>query len=384
MRNELSTAILALTTEKDLPREIVVAAVEEALGQTYRKQYGTIPETRVSMDLDTGQFRVLGKKTVVIDVRDDRTQITLKDAQSLEDPGGLGDVVEVDITPSDFSRIGAQSAKQAILQRIHEAERDLIYNEFAGKEGELLTGMIQRIETRGVIVDLGRAEGVLPAAEQAPRERYRVGQRLKVYTVEVSRGARMPTIILSRTHKDLVKRLFEVEVPEIYSGSVEIKSIAREPGSRSKIAVMARQEGIDPVGACVGLRGARIQTVVNELNNEKIDVIQYNEDPAKFVANALSPADVTRVHIDAANKRAEVVVPDSMLSLAIGKEGQNARLAAKLTGWRVDIKGFQGLEEEKRRAAEAAADLPSDYDGGTEAALAGAESGDKQETQAQS
>jgi transcription termination/antitermination protein NusA len=244
--------------------------------------------------------------------------------------------------------------------------------------------MIQRIETRGVIVDLGRAEGVLPAAEQAPRERYRVGQRLKVYTVEVSRGARMPTIILSRTHKDLVKRLFEVEVPEIYSGTVEIRSIAREPGSRSKIAVMARQEGIDPVGACVGLRGARIQTVVNELNNEKIDVIQFNEDPAKFVANALSPADVTSVNIDAANKRAEVVVPDNMLSLAIGKEGQNARLAAKLTGWRVDIKGFQGLEEEKRRAAEAAADLQNDYRGETEAALTGIESGEKRETQEQS
>ena len=381
MRNELSTAILALTTEKDLPREIVVAAVEEALAQTYRKQYGTIPETRVSMDLDTGQFRVMGKKTVVIDVRDERTQITLKEAQGLEDPGGLGDIVEVDITPSDFSRIGAQSAKQAILQRIHEAERDLIYNEFAGKEGELLTGMIQRIETRGVIIDLGRAEGVLPTAEQAPRERYRIGQRLKVYTVEVNRGARLPTIVLSRTHKDLVKRLFEVEVPEIYSGVVEIKSIAREPGSRSKIAVMARQEGVDPVGACVGLRGARIQTVVNELNNEKIDVIQYSDNPATFVANALSPADVTSVTIDAPNKRAEVVVQDSMLSLAIGKEGQNARLAAKLTGWRVDIKGFQSLEEEKRVREDG--DGLAEYTPEAEAALPSADPAMTQRSEAQ-
>ncbi len=343
-RNELSTAIFAITAEKDLPREIVVGAVEEALAQTYRKQYGTVPEARVSMDLETGQFRVLAKKTVVIDVRDPRLQISLKEAQDLDDPGGLGDLVEVDITPADFGRIGAQSARQAIIQRIHEAERDLVYNEYAGKEGELLTGVIQRIESRGVIVDLGRVEGVLPASEQVPRERYRIGQRLKVYVVEVVRGSRMPAIILSRSHRNLVKRLFEIEVPEIFSGIVEIMSIAREPGSRSKIAVAARQEGVDPVGACVGLRGARIQTVVNELNNEKIDVIQYNDDPARYVANALSPAEVTSVTVDVPNKRAEVVVPDSMLSLAIGKEGQNARLAAKLTGWRVDIKGKESLE----------------------------------------
>jgi len=348
--NELSTAIRAITAEKDLPREVVVGAVEEALAQTYRKQYGTVPESRVSMDVETGQFRVLGQKTVVIDVRDPRTQITLKEAQALEDPGGLGDTVEVDITPGDFGRVGAQSARQAIIQRIHEAERDLLYNEYAGKEGELLTGTIQRIDSRGVILDLGRAEGVLPPAEQVPRERYRIGQRLKVYVVEVSRGPRTPAIVLSRSHKNLVKRLFELEVPEIFSGIVEIRSIAREPGSRSKIAVVARQPGVDPVGACVGLRGARIQTVVNELSNEKIDVINYSDDPATYVANALSPAEITHVGIDLPNKRAEVVVADSMLSLAIGKEGQNARLAAKLTGWRVDIKGKDALE----RAAQGA------------------------------
>lgn len=344
--SELTTAILALTTEKDLPREIVIEAVEEALAQTYRKQYGTVPEVRVSMDLESGQFRVLAKKTVVIDVRDERTQVTLKDAQRAEDPGGLGDVVEVDITPSDFSRIGVLSARQAILQRIHEAERDLVYREYADKEGELMTGTIRRIDPRGVILELGRTEGVLPPPEQVPRERYRIGQHLKVYVVEVGRGTRTPAIAVSRSHKNLVKRLFEVEVPEIFSGIVEIRSIAREPGSRSKIAVMARQEGVDPVGACVGLRGARIQTVVNELNNEKIDVIQYDDDPAAFVANALSPAEVTSVTVDHVNKRAEVVVPDTMLSLAIGKEGQNARLAAKLTGWRVDIRGAEAKKAE--------------------------------------
>lgn len=339
MRTELANAIQALIAEKDLPQDLVIGAVEEALAQTYRRQYGTVPEVRVSMDLKTGQFRVLGKKTVVIDVKDPRTQITLKEAQDVPDPGGLGDVVEVDITPSDFSRIGAQAAKQAILQRIHEAERDLVYGEYANKEGELLTGVIQRIESRGVILDLGRAEGVLPPNEQVPRERYRIGQRLKVYVVEVSRGVRMPTIVLSRSHKNLVRRLLEVEVPEVFNGTVEIKAIAREPGSRSKVAVTARQQNVDPRGACIGPHGARIQSVVNELNGEKIDVVLFSDDPAQFVANALNPAEVTRVSVEPHTKRAEVIVPDSTLSLAIGKEGQNARLAAKLTSWRVDIKG---------------------------------------------
>ncbi|HEV3311382.1 MAG TPA: transcription termination factor NusA [Chloroflexota bacterium] len=358
MSSDLTTAIFALTAEKDLPREVVIGAVEDALAVTYRKQYGTVPEVRVSMDVETGQFHVMAKKKVVIDIRDERTEVTLKVAQELDDPGGLGDLVEVDITPSDFSRVAAQSAKQAILQRIHEAERDIVYQEFAHKEGELMSGVIQRVDSKGVVLDLGRAEGILPPNEQVSTERYRIGQRVKVYTVEVSKGVRAPGIVLSRTHKNLVKRLFEVEVPEIFSGVVEIQSIAREPGSRSKIAVMARQEGVDPVGACVGIRGARIQTVVNELNNEKVDVILYDDDPARFVANALSPAEVIGVTIDAANKRAEVVVPDGMLSLAIGKEGQNARLAAKLTGWRVDIKGAQAMQNEIEGKTESAvADL---------------------------
>jgi len=340
MPSDLTTAIFALTAEKDLPREVVVGAVEEALAITYRRQYGTIPEARVVMDVETGQFRVLGKKKVVIDIRDPRTEITLKEAQDIPDPGGLGDIVEVDITPPDFSRVGAQSARQTILQRIYEAERDLAYKEFADKAGELLTGVVQRIDSRGVVVDLGRAEGLIPPVEQVATERYRIGQRLKLYVVEVNRGTgRMPAIVLSRSHKNLVRRLFEVEVPEIYSGIVEIRSIAREPGSRTKMAVMARQEGVDPVGACVGLRGARIQTVVNELGTEKVDVILYDDDPGRYVANALSPAEVTDVIVEASQKRAEVTVPDAQLSLAIGKEGQNARLAAKLTGWRVDIKG---------------------------------------------
>jgi N utilization substance protein A len=346
--SDLTTAIFALTTERDLPREVVVGAVEEALALTYRRQYGTVPESRVTMDVDTGNVTVLGKKKVVIDVRDPRTEISLKESQYLPDPGGLGETVEVDITPPDFSRVGAQSARQAILQRIHEAERDILYREYSDKAGELLSGVVQRMDSRvGVIVDLGRAEGVLPPIEQVSTERYRIGQRLKLYTVEVSRGtSRMPMIVLSRTHKNLVRRLFEVEVPEVFSGLVEIRSIAREAGSRSKVAVASRQEGIDPIGACVGVRGARILTVLNELAGEKVDVILYDDDPGKFVSNALSPAEVYSVTLDLPNKRAEVIVPDAQLSLAIGKEGQNARLAAKLTGWRVDIKGELGGKTE--------------------------------------
>jgi N utilization substance protein A len=336
---DFMSALLALSSEKGLPREVVVDAVEEALAVSYRRRYGTVPAVRVSVDPQTGQMRVLGRKTVVVNVRDERTQISLKEAQETQDPGGLDEEVEVDITPADFARIGAQSAKHAILQRIHEAERDLLYREFAGKEGELLAGIIQRIDGSGVVVDMGKSEGVIPPAEQIPTERYRVGQRLKLYCVEVNRGGKSPTVVLSRTHKGLLKRLFEQEVPEVLAGTVEIRSIAREPGSRSKIAVMSTHEGTDPVGACVGIRGGRIQAVVNELGSERVDIIQFSDDPALFVAHALSPANVESVELDTANKRAIVTVSDAALSLAIGREGQNARLAAKLTGWRIDIHG---------------------------------------------
>ncbi len=251
---------------------------------------------------------------------------------------GLHEEVEVEVTPPNFGRIAAQTAKQTILQRIQEAERDLVFDEFANREGEALTGTIERIEPRGITVNLGKAEGILPPQEQVSRERYRIGQRIKVYLLKVDRGIRAPQLIVSRGHRGLVRRLFEVEVPEIFNGTVELKAIAREPGSRTKVAVSSRQEGIDPVGACVGMRGVRIQNVVNELNGEKIDVVQWDESPAKFVANSLSPAQVLSVDVHEGERRAIVTVPDMQLSLAIGKEGQNARLAAKLTGWRVDIK----------------------------------------------
>jgi len=347
--SDLVTAMRQLTAERDLPIQVIIEAVEDALAATYKRQFGTVPEVKVKLDTETGEFHVYAEKQIVINVQDEATQISLKDAQTHPNSPGLNEIVEVEVTPPNFGRIAAQTAKQTILQRIQEAERDLIYEEYANREGEILTGTIERVETaRGIVVNLGKAEGVLPPQEQVARERYRIGQRLKVYLVKVDRGLRLPQLVVSRSHRGLVRRLFEVEVPEIFSGIVEMKAIAREPGSRTKVAVAARQQGIDPVGACVGMRGVRIQNIVNELNGEKIDVVQWDESPAKFVANALSPAQVIGVDVVESERRAIVTVPDTQLSLAIGKEGQNARLAAKLTGWRVDIK----KQSDMPRAAE--------------------------------
>jgi transcription termination/antitermination protein NusA len=371
-KTELVTAIRQLTAERDLPMDIIIEAVQDALAATYKRQYGATPDVHVVLDTETGEFHVFAEKIVVIDVQDERTEISLKDAQAYPGQPGLNESVEVEVTPPNFGRIAAQTAKQTILQRIQEAERDLVFEEYANREGEILNGVIERVEPRGMMVNLGRAEAVLPPAEQVPRERYRINQRLKVYLVKVDRGVRMPQLIVSRSHRGLVRRLFEVEVPEIFNGTVELKAIAREPGSRTKVAVSARQEGIDPVGACVGMRGVRIQNIVNELNGEKIDVVQWHDHPEVFVANALSPAQVLSVEIVEAERRAIVTVPDAQLSLAIGKEGQNARLAAKLTGWRVDIKKQSdavvkpepepvavepAVEEERIESTEVAADV---------------------------
>jgi len=273
----------------------------------------------------------------------------------------IGDEVQIESTPRDFGRIAAQTAKQVVLQRIREAERDHIYDEYVDREGEIITGVVQRFEQRAIILELGKAEALLPQEEQVPTERYRMGQRLKVYLMEVHKTHRGPQIIVSRTHRNLLRRLFELEIPEIFNGTVEIKSIAREPGLRSKVAVAARQEGVDPVGSCVGMRGVRIQNIVNELYGEKIDVVCWNPDPGTFIANALSPAEVVSVDLNDELKTATVIVPERQLSLAIGKEGQNARLAAKLTSWRIDIKSASVASEEHeadfaRRAAESLMD----------------------------
>jgi N utilization substance protein A len=348
MKSEFMLAITQLSAEKNLPKEVVLSAVETALQSAYRKDnFAPNQEIAVKIDPTTGRVRVWAEKTVVEYPEDTRREISLADAVKINPEAKLEETVMVEATPRNAGRIAAQTAKQVILQRLHEAEHSAIFEEYSDKEGDIVTGVVQRIEPRQIYVDLGRAEAILPAAEQVRNERYRIGQRLRVYLLEVVRTSRGPQVVVSRSHPDLLRRLFELEVPEVLSGVVEIKAVAREAGYRSKIAVAARQEGIDPVGCCVGLRGIRIQNIMRELNGEKLDVVAWSEDTAAFIANALSPAQVVSVELDEEDGIATVVVPDRQLSLAIGKEGQNARLAAKLSGWRIDIKSVSIAEEEK-------------------------------------
>jgi N utilization substance protein A len=346
MKNEFITAITALAAEKNLPRDTVLEAVEMALASAYKKDNLAANNVVVKINPDDGNIHVYTARDVVEEVEDDKIQMTIEEARRIKPDAQIGDVLMFDATPANAGRIAAQTAKQVVLQRLREAEREVVYEEYSGKEGDIISGVVQRLEGRNVIIDLGKTEAVLPPPEQARTEHYRAGQRLKVMLLEVFKAAKGPQVVVTRTHKDLLKRLFELEVPEIFRGIVEIKSIAREAGYRSKVAVWARQEGVDPVGACVGMRGIRIQNVVNELNGERIDVVQWDPEPSRFVANALSPAQVVSVVNHDAENTAEVVVPDRQLSLAIGKEGQNARLAAKLTGWRIDIKSQSVYEQE--------------------------------------
>jgi transcription termination/antitermination protein NusA len=356
MKSDFYAAISQIAAERGIPKEAIVEVMEKALVTAYRRTLGNNPppiEVTVKLDPQSGQARVFAEKQVVDDVLDDRFEIDIKDAQRIRPEVDLGETVLVESTPNDFGRIAAQTAKQVILQGIKEVEREHIYGEYLDREGELVTATVQRLAKGNVILELGKAEAVLPPKEQVDSDRYYHGQRLKVYLMEIRREDRGPRLIASRTHKKLIERLFEMEVPEIYNGTVEIKSIAREPGLRTKAAVAARQEGIDPVGSCVGMRGIRIQNIVNELNGEKIDVVQWSPDAKDFIANALSPAQVVEVQLRDEEHAATVIVPDKQLSLAIGKEGQNVRLAAKLTGWRIDIKSASALIDEERAAAEA-------------------------------
>jgi len=351
MKSEFMLAITQLAAEKNLPREVVLEAVEAALVSAFRKNnFAANQDIAVKIHPNTGEVAVFAQKTVVETVTDPRNELSLDEARKISKDAQLSELIEVEATPKNAGRIAAQTAKQVVLQRLREAERELVFEEFSDREGELVTGIVQRIEPRQIILDLGRTEGILPSSEQVRIEQYRVGQRLKVYLIEVYRTGRGPQILVSRTHRNLLRRLLELEIPELHSGTVELKSIAREAGYRSKIAVAARQQGIDPVGSCVGLRGIRIQNIVNELNGEKIDIVEWHADPATFIANALSPAQVTAVEVNAEGMTATVVVPDRQLSLAIGKDGQNARLAAKLTGWRIDIKSASTAEAEKALA----------------------------------
>ena len=351
MKSDFLLAITQLAAEKNLPRETVLSAVEAALVSAYRRDSFTQnQDVSVKINPSSGRVEVWVDKTVVERPADTRIEVSLEEARRLKSDIQLGDTIIIESTPHDAGRIAAQTAKQVILQRLHEAEHSAILEEYAEKEDEVITGVVQRIEPGQINVDLGRTEAILPASEQVRTERYRIGQRLKVCIIQVLKTTRGPRVVISRSHPDLLRRLLEMEVPEVYNGSVEIKSIAREAGYRSKVAVTARQEGVDPVGCCVGLRGIRIQNIVNELNGEKIDVIQWSPNVNTFITNALSPAQIVGVGLNEEENIATVVVPDKQLSLAIGKEGQNARLAAKLTGWRIDIKSASVAEAEKAAA----------------------------------
>ena len=349
MRNEFIQAINQVCSERNLPQQIVIEAVEAALVSAYKRNFGLSENIRTKLDLATGQVHVYAEKEVIETVADPKVQITLEEAQLVRSTAQIGETVSIETIPRDFGRIAAQTAKQVILQRIREAERDVLYNTYIDREGELITGTVQSIDHQAITLNLGKTEATLPRSEQIPGEHPRPNQRIKAYVVEVSKTNRGPQIIVSRTHRNMLRRLLETEVPEIFNGTVEIKHIAREPGSRSKVAVVALQAGVDPVGSCVGMRGVRIQNIVNELGGEKIDVVEWSPDVATFIGYSLSPAKVMNVTLreeSDGSKTASVVVPDRQLSLAIGKEGQNARLAAKLTGWRIDIKNASEAAEE--------------------------------------
>lgn len=374
MKSDFYAAISQIAAERGIPKEAILDVMEKALVTAYKRTLGNNPppiEVSVKLDSQSGQARVYAEKQVVDEVYDDRFEIDLDTARKTRADVQLGESIIVESTPNDFGRIAAQTAKQVVLQGIKEIERESIYGEYMDREGELITATVQRTAKGNVILEMGKAEAILPPKEQVESDRYYHGQRLKVYLMEIRREERGTRLIASRTHKNLILRLFEMEVPEIYNGTVEIKSIAREPGLRTKTAVAARQEGIDPVGSCVGMRGIRIQNIVNELNGEKIDVVQWSSDPREFIANALSPAQVVEVHLNEEEHSATVIVPDKQLSLAIGKEGQNVRLAAKLSGWRIDIKSASTLLEEERAAAEAR-DAAQAEQFATEAALSNA------------
>jgi N utilization substance protein A len=353
-KNEFAVAFDQICNERHLDKKVVLEAIEIAILTAYKKDHGSAQNVTVKMDPETGQARIYTTKEVVKQVQDERFEISLDQAKKINEDAELGELVTFDNTPRKFGRIAAQTAKQVILQRIREAEREVLFNSYAEREGELINGTIQNIMHQGVTLNLGRTEALLPKSQQIPREYYRLNQRVRAYVLEVRKTNRGPQVIVSRTHRNMLRRLLELEVPEIFNGTVEIKAIAREAGSRSKVAVGAIQEGIDPVGACVGMRGVRIQSVVKELNGEKIDVVEWSPDTSVFITNALSPAKVMNAYLSDApleGRTATVIVPDDQLSLAIGKGGQNARLAAKLTGWRIDIKSATEAAQEALRKA---------------------------------
>jgi len=351
VNEDFMPALEAIEKEKGIKKDTLFEAIEAALISAYKRNFNSSHNVKVNIDRETGEMRVYSCLNVVDKVTNPHHEIHIEEARKKDPLYKLGDVVELEVTPKNFGRIAAQTAKQVVIQRIREAERDLIYEEYIDREEDIVTGLVQRFEQKNVIINLGKTEAILAPSEQMPGEIYKQGDRLKTYVLEVKKTTKGPQILVSRTHPGLLKRLFELEVPEIYNGVVEIKAIAREPGSRSKVAVFSRHKDVDPVGACVGPKGNRVQSIVGELKGEKIDIMEWDEDPEIFVARALSPAKVLKVELFPDNKSALVVVPDYQLSLSIGKEGQNVRLAAKLSGWKIDIisesRYNEKIEEEK-------------------------------------
>ncbi|MDP4162096.1 MAG: transcription termination factor NusA [Bacillota bacterium] len=345
MSSELLDALTLLEKEKGISRDILIDAIEAALVSAYRRNFNQAQNVRIDINLQNGSMRVFARKEVVDQVFDSRLEISIEDAQRINPNYQVEDIVEMEVTPKDFGRIAAQTAKQVVTQRVREAERGIIYSEFIDREEDIMTGIVQRLDSKFIYVSLGKIEALLPLNEQMPNERYKPHDRIKVFITKVEKTTKGPQIFVSRTHPGLLKRLFEIEVPEIYDGTVEIKSVAREAGDRSKISVHSENEEVDPVGSCVGPKGTRVQAVVNELKGEKIDIVKWSDDPIVFVANSLSPSKVLDVMVNEGEKATTVVVPDYQLSLAIGKRGQNARLAAKLTGWKIDIKSETDARE---------------------------------------
>lgn len=343
---ELILALEELEKEKGIKKLYVIESIETALVTAYKRNFDALENVRVDIDKSTGATHVYAIKDIMENANDEATEISLEEAHKINKNLNLGDTVEVEIVPKDFGRIAAQTAKQVIVQKLREVERDLIFDEYSERKGEIVSGIIQKADKNIVIVDLGRIEGIMLSKEQIPTEKYRVNDKIKSYITDVERGVKgAPQVMISRSHPDFVRKLLEFEIPEIYEGLIEIKSVSRDAGSRSKVAVYSPDPNIDPVGSCVGTKGVRIQNIINELNGEKIDVIEWDQDPSVYIAAALLPAQILAVDIKEDEKFAEVIVPDDQLSLAIGKAGQNARLAAKLTNWKIDIKSESQYRE---------------------------------------
>lgn len=351
MSSELFESLELIEEEKGISRDVILDALESALISAYRKHFGAAQDVSVLFEEETGAIRIVAHKTVVEEVTDREKEISLEEAQRYDERYQVGDIAEMEVTPKAFGRIAAQTARQVVFQRIHEAEREKMVSEYSDRENDIATARVRRIERRNVMLEIEDTESVLMPNEQVRADNYKVGERYKVFVVEVADSVKGVHLVVSRSHPGLVRRLLELEVPEIGQGIIEIKALSREPGSRSKIAVHSNKENVDPVGTCIGPKGMRVQEVIRELRGEKIDIIRYSDNPAEYVTNALSPAEVLSIEVDEDNRICHVLVPENQLSLAIGREGQNVRLAARLTGWKIDL---SAVPKEGEQAAEAA------------------------------